>query len=195
MSFDTHCRPWIPSRRLIVSLAASLLLHAATVALFAIEWSGAMQHRVAPSQLLARLQPAPTPLQREASATLDEPLLKNTLSDAAENLPAATAPRPARNDAAPSVAASSNAARQRAAQRKLAQHLFYPPEAVAAGIEGEVRLLLTLDAAGNVVEAQVASGSGHPALDRAAVDAAHAMRRLPGAGVRELILPVVFRLE
>jgi len=195
MSFDTHCRPWIPSRRLIVSLAASLLLHAATVALFAIEWSGAMQHRVAPSQLLARLLPAPSPVQSEPDAPHDEPMLKNTLSDATDNAPAVTTSRPARRGTSPVADASRAVARRSDAQRKLAQHLFYPPEAVAAGIEGEVRLLLTLDAAGNVVEAQVASGSGHPALDRAAVDAAHAMRRLPGAGVRELILPVVFRLE
>ena len=56
-------------------------------------------------------------------------------------------------------------------------------------------MLLTLDPAGNVLEAVIASGSGHPALDRAALSAAYAIQRLPGAGVRELILPVVFRLE
>jgi len=186
----------MPSRRLLASLAASLLLHAATVALVVIEWSGALQQKMVPSQLAARLQPAPSPARGEAAPPQDgEPLLKNTLSDTAPDAPPVAAPRTARRDAAPPAAAGSDAARQRAAQRKLAQHLFYPPEAVAAGIEGEVHLLLTLDAAGNLIEAQVASGSGHPALDRAAIDAAYAMRRLPGAGVRELILPVLFRLE
>ena len=170
-----------------------MLLHAATVALIEIEWSDASRQNAPPAQLLARLLPAP--VRSEAAPPQDEPLLKNTLSDAAQNVPAMAVPRTARGDAAPAAAAGSEAARQRAAQRKLAQHLFYPPEAVAAGIEGEVRLLLTLDTAGNVIEAQVASSSGHPALDRAAIEAAHAMRRLPGAGARELILPVVFRLE
>lgn len=136
-----------------------------------------------------------TPASASAAAPTIDPLLKDTLSD--KSAPATAA------DAAPKPAAAvggaraptRTAARERAAQRKLAEHLFYPPEAVAAGIEGEVRLLLTLDPAGNVLEAAIASGSGHLALDRAALQAAYAMRRLPGAGAREFILPVVFRLE
>ncbi|KAB2938107.1 MAG: energy transducer TonB [Rhodocyclaceae bacterium] len=73
--------------------------------------------------------------------------------------------------------------------------MFYPPEAVSRGLEGEVRVLLTLDAEGGIMDAQVAAGSGHRLLDIAAVQAALAMGSLPGAGVRELILPVVFRLR
>ena len=30
------------------------------------------------------------------------------------------------------------------ARRKLAEHVYYPPEAIRLGLEGEVRLLLTL---------------------------------------------------
>ncbi len=73
--------------------------------------------------------------------------------------------------------------------------LFYPPEAVARGIEGEVRLLLTLDAEGAIRDAQVAASSGHKLLDEAAVKAAMAMGRLPETGAREVLLPVVFRLR
>jgi protein TonB len=66
---------------------------------------------------------------------------------------------------------------------------------VARGIEGEVRLLLTLDGNGAIQDVQVAAGSGHKILDYAAVRAAFAMGRLPEAGAREVILPVVFRLR
>ncbi|MFY1828362.1 TonB-dependent siderophore myxochelin receptor MxcH [Myxococcus fulvus] len=46
----------------------------------------------------------------------------------------------------------------------------YPPEALAAKVEGAVKLLLTLDEEGRVTRAQVVEGLGH-GLDEAAVDA------------------------
>ncbi|QDF01147.1 energy transducer TonB [Myxococcus xanthus] len=46
----------------------------------------------------------------------------------------------------------------------------YPPEALAAGLEGAVKLLLTLDAEGRVTRAEVVEGLGH-GLDEAAVSA------------------------
>ncbi len=58
-----------------------------------------------------------------------------------------------------------------------------------------MRLLLTLDRDGRLLDAQVAAGSGHRMLDEAAVKAAFAMGSLPEAGAREVILPVVFRLR
>ena len=82
-----------------------------------------------------------------------------------------------------------------AAQRKLSKHLFYPPEAVARGIEGEVRLILRLSASGTVEEVDIAASSGHRILDNAAIKAAYAMGQLTSAGKRELVLPVVFRLQ
>ena len=80
------------------------------------------------------------------------------------------------------------------AQRKLSQHLFYPAEALARGLEGEVRLLVRLSPDGRVDEVSVAASSGHAILDNAAIKAAYAMGGLPGAP-RELILPVVFQLQ
>ncbi|WIM06357.1 MAG: energy transducer TonB [Candidatus Nitricoxidivorans perseverans] len=158
--------------RLLSALAVSLLLHAAVL--------GAMTWR------FDRAPAAATPAM--FSATLvhpagHDPLLKNTLSDGA----AAGTPPPAAGKGKPVPTEE--------AQRRLAEHLYYPPEAIARGLEGEVRLLLSLDVAGNVLDAQVASGSGHDLLDRAAVRAAFAMGRLPGADAREAILPVVFRLR
>jgi protein TonB len=119
-----------------------------------------------------------------------EPVLKDTLSDAGARLSrrhSAATPR--------SGAAVTLGAREQAIQRKLAEHLFYPPQAVAKGLQGEVRLLLILDPQGGVLDARVASSSGHALLDQAAADAAYAMRRIPAAGVSELILPVVFKLQ
>lgn len=116
------------------------------------------------------------------------PLLKNTLSDGKTTVSdefAVPSPTPGRKPKA----------REQDAQRKLFEHLFYPPEAVARGLEGEVRLLLILDPQGRILEARLASSSGHALLDQAATDAAHAMRSIPAAGVSELILPVVFKLQ
>ena len=121
-------------------------------------------------------------------------MLKNTLAQRAESSQMQHASAPGR----PMHAADKpgrSASREPAAQRKLFAHLFYPPEAVARGLEGEVRLLLRLDAEDVILDARIASGSGHAILDQAAVDAALAMRRLPDAGVRELILSVVFKLQ
>ena len=81
------------------------------------------------------------------------------------------------------------------AQRRLSEHLYYPPEAVARGIEGEVRVIIKLSATGAVEDVVIAAGSGHPILDKAAIRAAYAMGRVNGITSRELILPVIFRLQ
>ena len=75
------------------------------------------------------------------------------------------------------------------------QHLYYPPEAVARGLEGEVRLILTLGDDGSIAEVSVATSSGHPFLDKAAIKAAYAMGKVNWAHSHGLILPVIFRLE
>ncbi|MDP2810123.1 MAG: energy transducer TonB [Rhodocyclaceae bacterium] len=168
----------MPVRRLLFALAASLLLHAAVLG--AASWRfGRNPETITPAMLSATLLP-PALVRPDESP---DPLLKNTLSDGT----ASRTPPPAPGRAARMP--------REEAQRKLSEHLYYPPEAVARGLEGEVRLLLSLDAGGNVIDAQVASSSGHDILDRAAMRTAHAMGRLPSAGTREVILPVVFRLR
>ena len=66
------------------------------------------------------------------------------------------------------------------------------PEARA---EPTLRVAIILDADGRVGEASIAASTGHRILDDAALRAAYAAGRLGGDGVRELILPVVFRLQ
>lgn len=180
-------QPEAAARRLAAAFAASFALHAAILA-------GAPPGRLpdptpeAAPRLDARL--APPPAER-----LAEGLLKDTLARDAR--PAPAAPPPAAPPAAPRPA-TAQAARfevEAQAQRKLARQLFYPPEAVARGLEGEVRVLLTLDAAGRVAEVEIAAGSGHAILDAAALAAVRSLGRIADAGPAELILPVVFRLR
>jgi protein TonB len=76
----------------------------------------------------------------------------------------------------------------------LTREEFYPREAIARGLEGRVVLLLTLDTAGTVTAFEVASSSGHPMLDGAALKAAMRIGSLPG-GRLQVLLPVEFRLE
>ncbi len=182
------------SPRLLLALAVSIALHASLLApqLFA-------SHRAAPQRvaLRAQLRPPPEPLPAPAAAAVPaEPLLKNTLAE--HDTPPAAKPPPPVVAAKPSAPDRTNKEATRRdvsrAQRKLSQHLFYPAEALARGLEGEVRLLVRLSPDGRVDEVSVAASSGHAILDNAAIKAAYAMGGLPGAP-RELILPVVFQLQ
>ena len=62
-------------------------------------------------------------------------------------------------------------------------------------MEGDVHLIIKLAADGQVEDVHVEASSGFPLLDNAAIKAAYAMGRLPGSTSRELILPVIFRLQ
>jgi protein TonB len=176
-------RRWRKEReanRFLLALAASLTLHLALLGLGPPQEKAGRRGTALNAHLLA-------PATAKPAATL----LKDTLAQ----------PQAQTVEPAPSPAARSKSRRaaprtpEEAAQRKLSQVLFYPPEAVARGLEGEVRLLLTLDGDGAIRDAQVAAGSGHEILDEAAVKAAYAIGSLPDAGAREVLLPVVFRLR
>jgi periplasmic protein TonB len=140
-----------------------------------------------PAALQAKLLPPsevpPPPLD---SPPADQAVLKDTLP-----------PAPPENAASESGkgAERSKRAAEAEAQRKLSQQVFYPPEAIAQGIEGEVRLLVALDPSGKVVQAKVVVSSGKDVLDKAAVAAAFRIGRIPEAGALDLILPVIFKLE
>lgn len=73
--------------------------------------------------------------------------------------------------------------------------LFYPAEAIARGLEGEVVVLMMLDEEGRVVAARIEQGSGQPLLDAAALRAVRALHSLPANAPRETLLPVRFRLR
>jgi len=175
----------MPSR-LILALALSLALHTGLLL------PDVFHPRTPPqrSVLSAALQLSHGPQAPDR----DQTLLKNTLLTEKAPVKAPPATPPA---AHPGPAPGKAATRRQldAVQRKLAQHQYYPPEAIARGIEGEGSLLLTLAEDGSISEVSIAVSSGHPILDKAAVRAAYAMARVNWAHSRELILPFVFRLE
>jgi protein TonB len=175
----------LSSRRFLLALAASFALHLALFGSGAIAYL--LERKVSPrntAAISARLLPPATVLPRDA-------LLKDTLAEREAPKVAQAEPKPVEGKSRKPAPRSL----EETAQRKLSKVLFYPPEAVARGIEGEVRLLLTLDGNGTIQDVQVAAGSGYKLLDDAAVRAAFAMGSLPKAGAREVILPVVFRLR
>jgi len=96
--------------------------------------------------------------------------------------------------ATPSVPKHLQGASLRRAQAMLSKHLFYPPLAVTQGLEGEVVLLLTLDAGGQIRSLAIAKSSGHALLDDAALDAVRHIGALPG-NPPQTLLPVTFRLQ
>jgi protein TonB len=144
---------------------------------------------------------------REALARLQPPLFLDESAQPAARPPARIQPvrKPsapvgnATNASRPAFAANSgpvlagDAARQ--ANVQIARELFYPPEAIARGLEGEVLVLLFLDASGNAIAARLEASSGHALLDDAAVRAARTLRALPDSAPREALLPVRFRLR
>ena len=185
------------SPALLWALAASLALHAAALLLPALALPRALRvHDAAVTFLTARLE-------ARAPAEIAPPpeVLKNTIK----------APKPARPRAEPRPPRAASPAVSPPKPRppperlsgevldrtlgQLSQTLLYPPEAVRRGLEGEVVVMLELDADGRIVAASVASSSGHAILDEAAVRAARQLGALgPALGSKAILLPVRFRL-
>ena len=162
---------------LYFALLLSLTLHAALI--------------VAPTRLAAAKRPSP-------AASIDARLLlpparpeatAEAVSTEAASIDNATIPS---SPATPPRTLQGSALRR--AQSALSEHLFYPPQAVALGLEGEVILLLTLSDSGQLVSASIARSSGHALLDQAALDAAQHIGALPG-NPRQTLFPVSFRLQ
>lgn len=174
------------SSRLFFAFFISLALHGISL------YPGLLKLPATPSRpvLQALLRPPPAPLPDEAP---EEPLLKNTM-DSVETKTTTPAegivekPSPTRRKVTQQQAI-------KAVQQKISEHLFYPPQAIAQGIEGDVWLILTLGEDGQIEDINIATSSGHALLDNAAIKAAYTLGRQTGAPSRELVVPVLFRLE
>lgn len=163
------------------AILLSVTLHAALV--FVPNWLVTKQHTLNTAQLEARLvAPAKPAAIAEALSTEAVSTEADGADAAATSLPAETRPRTLRREAL------------RRAQTALSKHLFYPPEAIARGLEGEVILLLILSDSGQLVSASIARSSGHAILDQAALDAVRNLGALPGNS-RQTLFPVNFRLQ
>jgi protein TonB len=123
-------------------------------------------------------------------------VLKDTMEPEPRRAAATRPARPAKGaSAALERAEPMPEAQLREALGRLSDTLLYPPEAVRRGLEGEVVVLLDLGEGGRILEAAVASGSGHPMLDEAALRAARRLGSLsPTLAGKAILLPVRFRL-
>lgn len=173
------------NRRLLAALALSLFLHGAILG--AGELLGRLKARPQPTPRAA-IEATLPPLPRAPAPTLiaPEPVEEAVAASAA---PPPLPSRPRR--AGPGMQADLAAL----ASRQIAQHLMYPEEAIARGLEGEALVMLFLDANGNSVAARLERSSGHAILDDAAVAAARQVNALPEGEPREVLLPVRFRLQ
>jgi protein TonB len=177
------------SHRLLLALGASLLLHFLS---FAVN----LEHAPAPqppAPLAARLQPPPTP---PAPPPLSLPEQPTPAASSPKPRPVKAPPRaspPA--ERLPVTATTWTQSVRQQFERQEERGQFYPAEAIAQGLEGEVLVLIIIDTAGNVTAARVEQGSGHRILDDAALRAVRALRSLPADAPRDALLPVRFRLR
>lgn len=177
-----------PSFRLSLALALSLLLHGLP---FLPGLLPASPDKPRPPPMVAELRPPP------AVASQPELTLKEPAPTAHATAPAK--PPPAKPQVSRPTPPPGKGGWQREVRKQLEKlderGLFYPPEAIAQGLQGEVLVLLILDEGGDVVAARVEQGSGHAILDSAALRAVRALRSLPADAPRETLLPVRFRLH
>ena len=185
------------------AFALSLVVHAVVLA-WGARLLSVLPSRVPSPSLKVRLaEPLADPAPALAPITAPQPELllredtpRKAVTPSLQKAPRLTrAPEPARRADAPAdVRLLAGDAARRAAEQ-VANELFYPPEAIERGLEGEVLVLLFLDVAGNAIAARVESSSGHALLDAAALRAARTLKSLPAGAPREALLPVRFRLR
>ena len=169
--------------RLLLALAVSLLLH---ILPFLPGLLPAVSRP--PPPLQASLRPPPAP-----ALPPPPPLTLPEQPKAAAVRPPPGKPPP-RDKPPPTAKTWTQAASQHLKKLNDAGQ-FYPPEAVARGLEGEVLVLIIIDEDGRVTAARVEQGSGHRLLDDAALRAVRSLRSLPADAPREALLPVRFRLR
>lgn len=171
------------ANRLVLAVALSLLLHLLP---FVSELVHQLPPRPAPPQpLRAELRPlAPTiPLE------VPKPPAPSTPAK-----PPATKPRQPEKTSKTTVSSWLHEVR-RQFQKQNEQGLFYPPEAIAQGLEGEALVFLIVDQQGRVMAARIEQSSGLRILDEAALKAVRSLHSLPADAPRESLLPVRFRLK
>ncbi|MGV0976922.1 MAG: energy transducer TonB [Azonexus sp.] len=173
--------------RLLLALAASLLLHILPLVAQLIPASPPPP-KAPPIEATLR-PPPPTPLPPPPPLTLPEQPKTSTTP------PKPPPPRPEQREK-PAVSAKTWTQAVRQHLKKLDDSgQFYPEEAIARGLEGEVLVLIIIDESGQVTAARVEQGSGHRILDDAALRAVRSLRSLPADAPREALLPVRFRLR
>lgn len=179
--------------RLAGATVLSLLLHAILLGVGG--WL--LERHPRSSEDLPPLEVSLTPPEAPPPALLaPEPTVPEAMPETGTvSVPLEHRPAPAPQPVPAPVAAGAVAAITQAASRQIAQYLFYPPEAIAQGLQGQALVRLYLDEKGDAIAARLERSSGYPLLDDAAVRAATAVRSMPEGDAREILLPVRFRLH
>lgn len=136
---------------------------------------------------------APTPPMEQM------PELKNTMeTDAPPTVPPprpSAPPRPPEKSSAAKAAQALDGPALERAQTRLSERLLYPADALEQGVQGEVVVLIKLDAHAGIIDVSVASSSGSQSLDEAALRAVRNLRRIRGAGAEKILFPVRFEIR
>lgn len=179
-----HFRTNRVASRLAAAFAASLALHLLPV----------LPGLIAPASTPAPPRPPPLLAELRPPASAMPPLRLPEPPAPAKPPPAKPKP-PAPTGKPDKVPTPWTQAVKRHLQQLQASGQFYPAEAIAAGLQGDVDVLLVIDESGKVVAARVEHGSGHAILDDAALRAVRSLTSLPADAPRQAVLPVRFRLR
>jgi len=171
----------------LLALAASLLLH--ILPLIAQLIPASPPPPKAPPIEATLRPPPPAPLPPPPPLTLPEPPKPSTIP------PKPPPPKPEQREKPPVAAKTWTQAIRQHLKKLDDSGQFYPEEAIARGLEGEVLVLIIIDESGRVTAARIEQGSGHRILDDAALRAVRSLRSLPADAPREALLPVRFRLR
>ncbi|HSO05623.1 MAG TPA: TonB family protein [Pelomicrobium sp.] len=199
------------TRTQTLAVGVSIALHAAALTLLDPAFRRAMATLDATISVIeARLVPREPAIAEEppapAAPPTPPPVIKDTLAPEPPPKPA-PAPKPRKAEPPPKPPSAERSlprpkpepmAPQElgATYQRLAETLLYPEEAVRRGLQGETVLLLEVGADGRIAAASVASSSGHPILDEAALRAVRLLGALgPASAGKAVLLPVRFQLE
>ena len=171
--------------RLLLALAASLLLHVLPFVVQLITPS--RPPPPSPPLAVTLREPPPIPLPPPPPLILPE----QPAAPPAKPPP----PRPEKREKPPVTAKTWTQAVRQHLKKLDDSGQFYPEEAIARGLEGEVLVLIIISEDGQVTAARVEQGSGHRILDDAALRAVRSLRSLPADAPRGALLPVRFRLR
>jgi protein TonB len=174
--------------RLFAALALSLTLHLLPLLP---NFDFGQNFRLTVATLNAELRPPPT---APAAPPLSLPEQPGPASQPAPKTARPALPKPADKSGTPAPKTWTQAVRDHLRKLDNAGQ-FYPADAIARGLEGEVLVLLIIDEAGKVSAARVEQGSGQPILDEAALRAVRSLQSLPADAPRQVVLPVRFRLR
>lgn len=216
---NKHLQQHVPSRRLLILLGVSLLLHG--VLLFhwstakpALEFDYQLQNltlNLEPIEVLGRQ--AQSRKITDTSKTSQPSPVTRPVVDKPVTTPTPVLPKQAEQD----TAVASNAQQQDTTEKTqtmamnrarilsqlrhdLMQYFYYPPLARRKGMQGTVLLGFGISGQGTVRNIRVVKSSGYAILDLAAQDAMQRLQRLSWYAASmhgkdiDLELPVIFRL-